>query len=102
MLARILADKGDAAGVPSATTAPFLAGTRASCKGIASCIDCFGSRTSEATPRRCCWTDTKNNPKQYGFLLSLAEQYMVERRRDDMLRVIQDLEIDGRIQPGLC
>ena len=34
----------------------------------------------------------ENNPKQYRFLIWLAEQYVVENRRDDMLGVLQQIE----------
>ena len=34
----------------------------------------------------------QNNPKQFFFLISLAEQYMMENRRDDMLGVLQQIK----------
>ena len=34
----------------------------------------------------------RNNPKQFRFLIWLAEQYVAENRRDDMLGVLQQIE----------
>ncbi len=52
----------------------------------------LGTQNKQAEAEQLLKDGYQNNPKQYGFLITLANQYLVEGRRDDMLNVLGQLK----------
>lgn len=91
MLARVLADTGDAAGSERYYRA-ILDRNKAFLEAYRELYRLLWVQNKRSDAEAALWAGYKNNPKQYGFLLSLAEQYLAERRLDDMQKVLQQLK----------